>query len=96
MVKIESVKVTGGSGYTNGTYYAPVFGDGTSYITSSGAIIRITVSGWHNSIIWINLLSQTQQYTQVELTILFGKVSLTNVFSDIILSSSTKHRFRQR
>ena len=43
--KIESIKVTAGSGYTNGTYYAAVYGDGTSAGTSSGAIIRITVSG---------------------------------------------------
>ena len=43
--KIESLVVTGGSGYTNGTYYAAVYGDGASAGTSSGAVIRITVSG---------------------------------------------------
>ena len=43
--KIESLKVTAGTGYTNGTYYAAVYGDGTSAGTSSGAIVRITVSG---------------------------------------------------
>ncbi len=42
--KIESIVVTQGSGYTDGTYYAAVFGDGTSQGTSSGAIIRITVT----------------------------------------------------
>ena len=41
---IESLIVTAGSGYTNGTYYAAVYGDGTSSGTSSGAVIRITVS----------------------------------------------------
>ena len=41
---IDSLIVTGGSGYTNGTYYAAVYGDGTSQGTSSGAIVRITVS----------------------------------------------------
>ena len=41
---IESLVVTAGSGYTNGTYYAAVYGDGTSSGTSSGAIIRITVA----------------------------------------------------
>ena len=41
---IESLIVTAGSGYTNGTYYAAVYGDGTSQGTSSGAVIRITVS----------------------------------------------------
>ena len=42
---IESLSITAGSGYTDGTYYAAVYGDGTSQGTSSGAIIRITVSG---------------------------------------------------
>jgi len=41
---IESLTITTGSGYTDGTYYAAVYGDGTSQGTSSGAIIRITVS----------------------------------------------------
>ena len=41
---IESLTITAGSGYTDGTYYAAVYGDGTSQGTSSGAIIRITVS----------------------------------------------------
>ena len=41
---IESLVVTAGSGYTNGTYYAAVYGDGTSAGTSSGAVVRITVS----------------------------------------------------
>ena len=41
---IDSIIVTAGSGYTNGTYYAAVYGDGTSQGTSSGAIIRITVA----------------------------------------------------
>ena len=43
--KIESFVVTAGSGQTNGTYYAAVYGDGASQGTSSGAIVRITVSG---------------------------------------------------
>ena len=42
--KIESVVVTAGSGYTAGTYYAAVYGDGTSQGTSSGAIVSIVVS----------------------------------------------------
>ena len=44
VVEIDSIIVTAGSGYTNGTYYAAVYGDGTSQGTSSGAIIRITVA----------------------------------------------------
>jgi hypothetical protein len=42
---IESLRVTSGSSYTNGTYYAAVYGDGTNQGTASGAIVRITVSG---------------------------------------------------
>ena len=42
---IESINVTNvGSSLTNGTYYAAVYGDGTSAGTSSGAIIKITVA----------------------------------------------------
>jgi hypothetical protein len=41
---VETLKITAGSGYTNGTYYAAVYGDGTSQGTSSGAIVRITVA----------------------------------------------------
>ena len=42
---IESLLITAGSGYNNGTFYAAVYGDGTSQGTSSGAVIRITTSG---------------------------------------------------
>jgi len=42
---IESLIVTGGSGYTNGTYFAAVYGDGTSQGTASGSVVRITISG---------------------------------------------------
>lgn len=41
---IDSFSVTGGSGYTDGTYYTAVYGDGTNAGTSSGAIISIVVS----------------------------------------------------
>ena len=41
---IDTLKVTGGSGYTDGTYYAAVYGDGTSAGGASGAIVRITVA----------------------------------------------------
>jgi len=43
--KIEALNVTAGSGYTDGTYYAAVYGDGTSQGTSSGAVVRITIVG---------------------------------------------------
>ena len=43
--KIEGLVVVGGSGYTDGTYYVAVYGDGTMVGTSSGAIVSIKVSG---------------------------------------------------
>ena len=54
---ISSLKVTVGSSYTNGTYYAAVYGDGTSAGTSSGAIVRITVAS--NSIVSFGLTAGT-------------------------------------
>jgi len=41
---IDALRVTAGSGYTDGTYYAAIYGDGTSQGTSSGGIVRITVT----------------------------------------------------
>ena len=42
---IESIIVTNtGTGLTNGTYYVPVYGDGSNAGTSSGAILKITVA----------------------------------------------------
>ena len=41
---IDSLIITAGSGYTNGTYFAAIYGDGTSQGTSSGGIVRITVT----------------------------------------------------
>ena len=86
--KIESLAITSGSGYTNGTYYAPVFGDGANQGTATGAIVRITVSG--NAIQDFGLTAGSNTtihaggsgYT-------FGNVSLTNVFSDAGLTSAT-------
>tara|TARA_B100001093_G_C26849263_1_gene1024301 strand:- start:1394 stop:2887 length:1494 start_codon:yes stop_codon:yes gene_type:complete len=85
--KIESLVITPGSGYTNGTYYAPVFGDGTSQGTSSGGIIRITVSG--GAIASFGLTAGTDTTIHAGgAAYTFGNVSLTNVFSDAALSSS--------
>ena len=88
--KIESLVVTGGSGYTNGTYYAAVQGDGANAGTSSGAVIRITVSG--NAIQSFGLTAGTDTtinsggsgYT-------FGTVNLGSgfTFSDASLSSAS-------
>ena len=87
--KIESVKVTAGSGYTNGTYFAAVHGDGTSAGTSSGAIVRITIA--NNAIASFGITAGTDTtihaggagYT-------FGYVNLGDsfIFSNTGLSSS--------
>ena len=88
--KIESLKITAGSGYTNGTYYAAVYGDGTSAGTSSGAIVRITVSS--NAIVSFGLTAGSDTtihdggaaYT-------YGTVNLGSgyTFSDTGLSSAS-------
>ena len=88
--KIESLIVTAGSGYTDGTYYAAVFGDGTSQGTSSGAIVRITVSGGAIQSFGLTAGSDTTihdggaAYT-------FGTVNLGSdfTFSDSALTSSS-------
>ena len=86
--KIESLAITVGSGYNDGTYYFRVFGDGTSQGTSSGAIVRATVSGGAFADFGLTAGTDTtihaggSGYT-------FANVSLTNVFSDAALSSST-------
>ena len=88
--KIESLAITAGSGYTDGTYYAAVFGDGSSQGTSSGAVVRITVTS--GSIASFGLTAGTDTtihaggsgYT-------FGTVNLGNdfIFSDSTLSTSS-------
>ena len=87
--KIESLVVTSGSGYTDGTYYAAVFGDGTNQGTSSGAIVRITVS--------MQLIVSLDWTAGTDTTIhaggagyTFGFVNLGDdyIFSDASLSSS--------
>jgi len=87
---IDSLSITAGSGYTNGTYYAAVYGDGTSQGTSSGAIVSITVA--NNAIQDFGLTAGTDTtihsagagYT-------YGTVNLGSgyTFSDSGLSSSS-------
>jgi len=87
--KIESIKVTSGSGYTNGTYYVPVFGDGTSQGTASGAIIRLTVSG--GAIAAFGLTAGTDTTIHAGGTnYTFGNVDLSdsNVYTDAALTTS--------
>ena len=88
--KIESFIVTAGSGYTNGTYYAAVHGDGTSAGTSSGAIVRITVA--NNAIASFGLVAGTDTTVHAGgANYTFGYVNLGDdfIFSDASLSSST-------
>ena len=87
---IESIVVTAGSGYTDGTYYAAVFGDGTNQGTSSGAVIRITVTS--GSIQSFGLTAGTDTtINSAGAGYTFGTVNLGNdfIFSDSSLSSST-------
>tara|TARA_B100000575_G_C23143728_1_gene666788 strand:- start:12076 stop:13572 length:1497 start_codon:yes stop_codon:yes gene_type:complete len=88
--KIESFIVTAGSGYTNGTYFTAVHGDGTSAGTSSGAIIRITVA--NNAIASFGLVAGTDTTVHAGgANYTFGFVNLGNdfIFSDASLSSSS-------
>lgn len=75
---IDVVRVTAGSGYTDGTYYSPVDGDGTS------AVVEITVSGGAISAqgsSGTNMFSAGSGYT-------FGNVDLTDVYTDSALTTS--------
>ena len=86
---IESLSITAGSGYTDGTYYAAVYGDGTSQGTSSGAIVRITVSS--GSIASFGLTAGTDTTIHAAgAGYTFGYVNLGDdyIFSDASLSSS--------
>ena len=73
---IDIVRVTGGSGYTNGTYFSPVDGDGTGGIVqievSGGAIVGQGSSG-------SNMFANGTGYT-------FATVDLTNVYTDSALT----------
>ena len=87
---IESLVVTAGSGYTNGTYYAAVYGDGTSAGTSSGAIIRITVSGGTIQLFGLTAGTDTTVNT-AGAAYTYGTVNLGSsyTFSDTDLSSAS-------
>ena len=87
---IESLSITAGSGYTDGTYYAAVYGDGTSQGTSSGAIVRITISS--GSIVSFGLTAGTDTTIHAAGSgYTFGYVNLGSdyIFSDASLSTST-------
>ena len=76
---IDVVRVTAGSGYTDGTYYSAIDGDGT------GGIVEIVVSGGAISAqgsSGTNVYAVGSGYT-------YGAVDLSDVYSDAALSSST-------
>ena len=87
---IDSLIVTGGSGYTNGTYYAAVYGDGTSQGTSSGAIVRITVSSGVIQAFGLTAGTDTTIHAAGS-GYTFGTVNLASgyTFSDAALSSAS-------
>ena len=88
--EIISLVVTAGSGYTNGTYYAAVYGDGTSQGTSSGAIISIVVSG--NAIQSFGLTAGTDTTVNTAGSgYTYGTVNLDSgyTFSDAALTSAS-------
>jgi hypothetical protein len=87
---IESLSITAGSGYTDGTYYSAIYGDGSSAGTSSGAIVRITVSS--GSIVSFGLTAGTDTTIHAAGSgYTFGYVNLAAayIFSDSSLSSSS-------
>ena len=87
---IESVVVTAGSGYTDGTYYAAVYGDGTNQGTSSGAVIRITVTS--GSIASFGLTTGTDTtINSAGAGYTFGTVNLGSgyTFSDTALTTAS-------
>ena len=87
---IESLSITAGSGYTDGTYYAAVYGDGTNQGTSSGAIVRITVSGGAIQLFGLTAGTDTTIHS-AGAGYTFATVNLGSdyIFSDSSLSSST-------
>ena len=87
---IESLKITAGTGYTNGTYYAAIYGDGTSAGTSSGGIVRITVSGGTIQSFGLTAGSDTTLHAGGA-AYTFGTVNLASgyTFSDSGLSSTS-------
>jgi len=86
---IESLIVTAGSGYTDGTYYVGVDGDGTSAGTSSGAVISFVVSS--GVIATFGLTSGTDTIVYAGgAAYTFGTVTLTDakVFTDATLETA--------
>jgi len=88
--KFESLVITAGSGYTNGTYYAAVYGDGTSQGTSSGAIVSIVVSSGQIQSFGLTSGTDTTVYDGGA-AYTYGTVNLGSsyTFSDAALTSAS-------
>jgi len=88
--KIESLVITAGSGYTDGTYYAAVYGDGTSQGTSSGAIVSIVVSSGQIQSFGLTAGTDTTVYAGGA-AYTYGTVNLGSsyTFSDAALTSAS-------
>ena len=75
---VDTVRTTAGSGYTNGTYYSPIDGDGANGIVlievSGGAIVKQGSAG-------SNVFAGGTGYT-------FGTVDLSNVYSNTGLTTA--------
>ena len=87
---VESLSITAGSGYTDGTYFTAIHGDGSDAGTSSGAIARITVAS--GSIVSFGLTAGTDTTIHAAGSgYTFGYVNLAAafIFSDSSLSSSS-------
>lgn len=78
---VDVVRVTSGSGYTDGTYYSPIDGDGSS------GIVKIVVTG--GSIASFGTGGTATEVFAAGSGYTFGTVDLTDVYSDSGLSSST-------
>jgi hypothetical protein len=80
--KVHVVRSIAGSGYTNGTYYTPIKGDGASgvvkIIIASGAIAAFGSSSSTST----EVFNGGTGYT-------YGTINLTDVYSDSALSTST-------
>lgn len=75
---IDIVRVTAGSGYTDGTYYAPIDGDGSS------GVVEISVNGGaiqQQGSAGSNVYTAGSGYT-------FAAVDLTDTYSDAALNTS--------
>jgi hypothetical protein len=86
---IDALRVTAGSGYTDGTYYAAIYGDGTSQGTSSGGIVRITVTS--GSIVAFGLTAGTNTTIHAAgAGYTFGTINLASgyTFSDSALTTA--------